>query len=97
MHVAVFYDGLQLGNVQNGQVDLSRFSLDNLEEIALYNGQKSEILQAAKAFSAASSIELKSARPQFKENEQRHIRAGLKLGSFGIFNPAFRWQEKLSK
>lgn len=31
-HMAVFYDGIQLGNAQNGQVDLGRFSLDDVEE-----------------------------------------------------------------
>ena len=40
-HAGVFYDGIQLGNAQNGQIDLGKFSLDNMEEIALYNGQKS--------------------------------------------------------
>lgn len=39
-HVGVFYDGIELGNAQNGVVDLGRFSLDNMEVISLYNGQK---------------------------------------------------------
>ena len=29
-HVGVFYNGMQLGNAQNGQVDLGRYSLDNV-------------------------------------------------------------------
>ena len=37
-HMGVFYDGIQLGNAQNGQIDLGKFSLYNLEEISLYNG-----------------------------------------------------------
>ena len=49
-HVGIFYDGIQLGNAQNGQVDLGKFSLENMEEISLYNGQKSEIFQPAKDF-----------------------------------------------
>ena len=36
-HVGVFYDGLQLGNAQNGQIDLGRFSLDNMETVSIYN------------------------------------------------------------
>ena len=40
-HMGVFYDGIQLGNAQNGQIDLGKFSLDNIEEISMYNGQKS--------------------------------------------------------
>ena len=44
-HMGVFYDGIQLSNAQNGQVDLGQYSLDNIEEISMYNGQKSEIFQ----------------------------------------------------
>ncbi len=47
-HTAVSYDGLVLGNAQNGQVDLGKFSLDNIAEIALYNGQPATILQPAR-------------------------------------------------
>lgn len=39
-HMGVYYNGIQLGNAQNGQVDLGKFSLENIEEISLYNGQK---------------------------------------------------------
>ena len=42
-HVGVFYDGVELGNAQNGVVDLGRFSLENMEAISMYNGQKSSI------------------------------------------------------
>lgn len=30
-YVGVFYDGIQLGNAQNGQIDLGKFSLDNIQ------------------------------------------------------------------
>ena len=43
-HTGVVYDGVELGNAQNGQIDLGQFSLDNIEALSLYNGQKSEIL-----------------------------------------------------
>ena len=55
-HMGVFYDGIQLGNAQNGQVDLSKFSLDNVESISLYNGQKSDICQSAKDYGASGVI-----------------------------------------
>ena len=47
-HMGVYYNGIQLGNAQNGQVDLGKYSLENIEEISLYNGQKSEIFQSAR-------------------------------------------------
>ena len=64
-HVGVFYNGVQLGNAQNGQVDLGRYSLDNVESISLYNGQKSDIFQTAKDFSASSAIYVTTRRPRF--------------------------------
>ena len=30
-HMGVFYDGIQLGNAQNGQIDLGKVSLDNMD------------------------------------------------------------------
>lgn len=95
-HTGVFYDGIQLGNAQNGQVDLGRFSLDNMQEIGLYNGQKSQIFQPAKDFSAASAIYLTALKPHFEGNEITHLRGTIKTGSFGLFNPSLLWQQKLS-
>ena len=95
-HAGVFYDGIQLGNAQNGQIDLGKFSLDNMEEIALYNGQKSEIFQSAKDFGNSGSVYLRSRRPQFSEHEKYHLRLTMKGGSFGLVNPSVLWEQKIS-
>lgn len=95
-HVGVFYDGIELGNAQNGVVDLGRFSLDNMEAVTLYNGQKSAIFQPAKDFSSAGSIYLQTRTPFFREGERQHLKATLKGGSFGTVNPALVWDRKLS-
>jgi outer membrane cobalamin receptor len=92
----VFYDGIQLGNAQNGQVDLGKFSLDNMQEIALYNGQKSNIFQPAKDFGSAGAIYLTSLKPRFAAGEKTHLRGTVKTGSFGLFNPSLLWQQKIS-
>lgn len=96
-HVGVFYDGIELGNAQNGTVDLGRFSLDNMEAVTLYNGQKSAIFQPAKDFGSAGSIYLQSRTPKFKEGEQNHVKATFKTGSFGVVNPSLLWEHKLSE
>lgn len=95
-HTAVFYDGVQLGNAQNGQVDLGKFSLDNIEEIELYNGQKSSIFQSAKGFASASSLYLNSKQPDFSDGRTQKLRASIKGGSFGLINPSLLWQSKIS-
>ena len=94
-HVGVFYDGIELGNAQNGTVDLGRFSLDNMETVTLYNGQKSTIFQSAKDFGSAGSIYLQSRVPKFAEGETHKVKATFKTGSFGVVNPAIVWDKKL--
>ncbi|WP_183561408.1 TonB-dependent receptor plug domain-containing protein [Mucilaginibacter sp. SP1R1] len=95
-HLAVFYDGVEFGNSQNGQVDLGKFSLDNIEEIALYNAQKGTIFQPAKGFSAGSAIYLTSRHPNFEPGSNSIGKISLKTGSSGLINPSFFWQYKLS-
>ena len=33
-HLGIFYDGMELGNAQNGQTDLGQYSVDSVEERA---------------------------------------------------------------
>lgn len=96
-HVGVFYDGIELGNAQNGTVDLGRFSLDNMESVTLYNGQKSAIFQPAKDFGSAGTIYLQSRTPQFKGEKRHNVKAAFKTGSFGLVNPSFLWEHRLSQ
>ena len=95
-HIGVFYDGIQLGNAQNGQVDLGKFSLDNMEEISLYNGQKSEIFQPAKDFGSSGSIYLRTRTPKFDKGKNYNLRASVKTGSFDLINPSILYEGKLS-
>ena len=96
-HVGVFYDGIELGNAQNGTVDLGRFSLDNMESVTLYNGQKSAIFQPAKDFGSSGSIYLQTRTPQFQEGKNYNVTASFKTGSFGVANPSVLWEQKLGQ
>lgn len=96
-HTGVVYDGVALGNAQNGQIDLGQFSLDNMEALSLYNGQKSQILQPARDFGNAGTIYMRTAVPQFKDDETYHARATVRTGSFDLINPSALVQLKLSR
>ncbi len=96
-HTAVFYDGLQLNDAETGQIDLSKLSLINICSITLYNGQPDNLLQPARAFASASVLSLQTIPDQLSKNKPHEITAGVKAGSFGLFNPYVLYQQRLSK
>lgn len=95
-HVGVFYDGIQLGNAQNGQVDLGKFSMDNIESISIYNGQKSEIFQPAKDYGSSGTLYLRSRRPVFDSSKTTNFKGVIKTGSFDQINPSILFEKKLT-
>lgn len=96
-HTAVFYDGIAVNDAQSGEIDLSKFSLDNLQSISLYNNNHYDIAQPAKAFASASVLYLQSKVPIFEGGKKRNLRAGLQGGSFGLINPSLSIQRKITE
>ncbi|MBQ7192190.1 MAG: TonB-dependent receptor [Paludibacteraceae bacterium] len=95
-HLGVFYDGIEIGNAQNGTVDLGKFSMDNIEELALYNGQKSEIFQAAKDYGSAGTLYIKTRRPKFEQGKHFNLHVTMKAGTFGLANPSILYEQRLT-
>ncbi len=96
-HTAVSYDGITLTDCQTGQIDIGRFSLDNVEMIALNNGQSDQIFQPARMFASAALLQIRTVTPRFEDKKTWQGKVGLKSGSFGLFNPAFRLQHKINR
>lgn len=94
-HLSVSYDGIVLGNAQNGQIDLGQFSLDNIEEITLYNGQKSAIFQSASDFASASSVYMRTKVPRFAVGERTKLKARAKYGASDLLRTSVLWEERL--
>ncbi|MBP5800247.1 MAG: TonB-dependent receptor plug domain-containing protein [Prevotella sp.] len=96
-HLGISYDGVQLGNAQNGQIDLGQFSLDNVEEITLYNGQKSAIFQPASDFGNAGAIYIRTKTPEFTESGSYRLKFKAQYGSSDMFRFSTLWEQKLSE
>lgn len=96
-HVGVFYDGIQIGNAQNGTVDLGKFSLDNMEALSLYNGQKSDMLQSAKDYASASAVYMVTRTPVFESGNKNNLIFKVKTGSFDLINTSALWEHKFSE
>ena len=95
-HTALNYNGVAITDVQSGQIDIGRFSLDQVEHITLHIGQHDQIFQPARAFSSASAINITSPTPSFEEGGKINGKATIKAGSFGLFNPSLHQNLKLS-
>ena len=95
-HLGISYDGIQLGNAQNGQIDLGQFSLDNVEEITLYNGQKSAIFQTATDFGNAGAVYIRTRTPDFSDGRSDHLWLKAKYGSSDMLRLSALWEHRLS-
>ena len=95
-HTAVSYDGVTITDAQSGQVDISRFTLDNVDMISLSIGQADDIFQTARMYASAGALNIKTARPVFADRPF-HVKAQVKAGSFGMVNPYLRYEQKLGK
>lgn len=92
-HTGIFYDGIKIENAQNGQVDLGKYSLDNLEELSVYNAQKSGTLQSASEYASSASVYLRTRVPTF-ENGPTNLTARMRYGSFSTLNPSVRIEHR---
>jgi vitamin B12 transporter len=96
-HTAVSYDGITLTDCQTGQIDLGRFSLDNVDMLSLNNGQSDNIFLPARLFASSSVLNIRTLEPSFEEKEKLKGKIALKAGSFGLFNPSLLLETKINR
>ena len=94
-HTAVSYDGVTVTDAQSGQVDISRFSLDNVEMVSLSIGQADDIFQTARMYASAGALSIRTVTPEFKD-KPFNTQIKLKGGSFGLVNPSLRYEQKIA-
>jgi vitamin B12 transporter len=92
----VLYNGIMLGDAQGGQIDLGKFSLDNIDELQLYNSAPVSILQTARAYSSAAILSIKTNTVLLNEGSSL-LKGKIKGGSFGFINPALSYKTRISR
>lgn len=98
-YTAVSYDGVMLSDVQTGQIDLSRFTLNGVEEIRLLVGDNFNLLQTARSAASAAGVEISTqpvalyADSSVMKNRQLH----LEHGSFERYNAMLSCEERMSR
>ena len=94
-HTAVSYDGIVVSNTQAGQIDIGRFSLDNVSLLSMAVGQSSDMLQSARHYASAAVMGISTAQP-LPADRSSLLRIGLSGGSWGQINPKVRLWQRLS-
>lgn len=93
-HTAVSYDGVVISNCQAGQVDVGRFSIDNLSSLSLSVGQNEDMLQSARMYASAGVLNINSEKPTYESGRKSNTLVKVKGGSFGYVSPYVRhWQQ----
>lgn len=100
-HTGICYDGIAVTDVQNGQVDISRFDLDHIQSVQVETAGSDDIFRPARLASYVGVVTMSHVRPSVNEGEPP-LTGDVKLryGSFGTFHPALhlrgtfhpRWQ-----
>lgn len=94
-HTAVSYDGIAVSNCQAGQIDIGRFSLDNVSVLSLAIGQTEDLLQSARHYASVGVLSIETEKPHFDGDCNSAFRVQVRGGSFGYISPSLRWWQKL--
>ena len=94
-HTGVSYDGVMLSECQSGEIDLSRYSLDNVDHLSLTIGDNDDIFIPARQSSTPAVLNIETLRMR-TDDTRPHLTAQVKQGSFGLISPFVRYEQNLS-
>ena len=95
-HTAVVYDGVALSDCQTGQIDVSRYTLNDVSALSLVVGDNDDIFMPAKHAASAASLYINTG--QLPSGDMAvHATAQLKTGSWSYVNPFLRLEQNLSE
>ena len=96
-HTAVSYDEVTVSNTQAGQIDIGRFSLDNVESLSMAIGTDDNLMQSARHYASAGVLSILTERPHFDAGKDYAFRIRLKGGSFGLVTPSLRYWQRVGE
>ncbi|MDD4535289.1 MAG: TonB-dependent receptor plug domain-containing protein [Prevotella sp.] len=94
-HTAVVYDGVALTDCQAGAIDLSRYSMDNMQSVALTIGDGDDIFMPARNVAAAATLELHMDLGEYV-NKGQNLRVGTTLGSWDTIKPTLFYRRRIA-
>ena len=85
-HTSVVYDVIAISDAQNGQVDISRFNLDDISSVSMSIGLDDDIFCSARHLTSAGVLRLETLWPSFSQGSTE-VNARMTFGSFNTYNP----------
>ncbi len=95
-HTVVSYDGLALGDCQTGEIDLSRYTLDQLEGLSLDMGDGADIFQPARNMSGLALLRLHPYGDQ-PSDSRPHVRMQMAIGAWKLLSPSLNYRQRISE
>lgn len=95
-HTGVTYDGAPLSDIQTGQIDISRYSLENIESLSLIIGDNEDIFIPARVAASASSVNISSWRTNVVDTGFR-LTSSITAGGYGYVRPYFKLDYGISQ
>ncbi len=86
-HTGVAYDGVPLSDARSGEIDLSRYSLDNVSSLSLTAGTPEDIFITARAAASAATLSFSTFRPDVFTDRGPFLTAQMRAGGFGLWAP----------
>ena len=96
-HTAVGYDGITLSDCQTGQIDIGRFSLDNVDRLSISAGQSDNIFQPARFFASAGILNIQTLTPSFSTGKSTNVKGSFKTGYWGLVNPSLLVEQRIGE
>lgn len=96
-HTAVVYDGVALSDCQTGQIDVSRYTLNDVATLSLVVGDNDDIFLPAKNAASAASLYINNRCKLPSSDLDTHITAQLTTGSWSYANPFVRVEKNVSE
>lgn len=93
-HTGVSYDGVMLSESQGGEIDLSRFALDNVRTLRLSIGDNEDIFIPARQASVAALLAIETLS-DVPDDRLPHLTTQLRLGAFGYASPYVSYVQRM--
>lgn len=93
-HTGVAYDGVVLSDARSGQIDLGRYSLENLADLSLTIGDGDAIFIPARNCAFPALLDISTLSPSAKGGPK--VKAQFTFGSWQLLGGYLRWEQNLS-